>query len=375
MGLELPVKIPVAAPLDDYTALKAEIDAAIQRSLKSGFYILGPEVQSFESEFAKFVGVDHAVGVANGTDAVLLALQGCGLEPGDEVITVSHTAVATVCAVELAGATPALADIRRDTFVMDVTQAASLITPRTKAIVPVHLYGHPVPMDEIMAFAERHGLWVVEDCAQAHGARWKGRRIGSWGHAAAFSFYPTKNLGAIGDGGAVVTNDLKIAERIHLLRQYGWQTRYISTVCGRNSRLDELQAALLRVKLKHLDDDNARRREIAALYTEVLTGTAIAPPSVAPQAEHVFHQYTVRTPQRDALSSFLKERGIGSAILYPVPIHKQPAYENRVRCGTMTETERAAAEILCLPVHPRLTDAQVEEVCRALSDFSKSAAG
>ena len=375
MGLELPVNIPVAAPLDDYTALKAEIDAAIQRSLKSGFYILGPEVQSFEAEFAKFIGADHAVGVANGTDAVLLALQGCGLEPGDEVITVSHTAVATVCAVELAGGVPVLADTRRDTFVMDVTQAASLITPRTKVIVPVHLYGHPVPMDEVMALAERHGLWVVEDCAQAHGARWKGRRIGSWGHAAAFSFYPTKNLGAIGDGGAVVTNDLKIAERVHLLRQYGWKTRYISTLQGRNSRLDEIQAAILRVKLKNLDDDNARRREIAARYTEALAGTAIAPPLVAPQAELVFHQYTVRTPQRDALGRFLKERGIGSAILYPLPIHKQPAYDNRVRCGTMTETERAAAEILCLPVHPRLTDAQVEEVCRALSDFSKSAAG
>ena len=261
-----------------YRRLQAEIDAALGRVAAGGRYILGDEVAAFESEFAAYLGLDHAVGVASGTDAVMLALRACGVGPGDEVITVSHTAVATVAAIELCGATPRLVDIDAATFTMAPAAFAAALTPRTKAMIVVHLYGNPADMDAIIPIARAHGLAVIEDCAQAHGARYRGRLVGALGDVAAFSFYPTKNLAALGDGGAVATNRPEIADRLRQLRQYGWRERYISEIPGTNSRLDELQAAVLRVRLRRLDEENDARRRLAAAYTQALAGLPVTTP-------------------------------------------------------------------------------------------------
>ncbi|RME35204.1 MAG: DegT/DnrJ/EryC1/StrS family aminotransferase, partial [Thermoflexia bacterium] len=302
--------IPVFDLTRQYAGLKEEIDAAIGRVLARGRFILGEEVATFEEEFAAACGVACAVGVASGTDALHLALRACGIGPGDEVITVSHTAVATVAAIELAGARPVLVDVDPRRYTMDPARVEERITPRTRAILPVHLYGCPADLAPLLEMARRYGLLLIEDCAQAHGARYRGRPVGSWGEIAAFSFYPTKNLGAFGDGGAVVTNDPTLAERVRLLREYGWARRYISHLRGTNSRLDELQAAVLRVKLRYLESWNARRREIAALYRELLSeGVArwgLVLPEEPPDARHVYHLYVVRTPHRDALREHLK---------------------------------------------------------------------
>ncbi|MCA9973883.1 MAG: DegT/DnrJ/EryC1/StrS family aminotransferase, partial [Anaerolineales bacterium] len=269
---QTPTHIPFLNLRAAYAAQRAALDTAVSRALASGWYILGAEVAAFETEFAAAMAAPHCVGVASGTDAVLLGLRALGVGPGDEVITVAHTAVATVAAVELAGATPVLVDVTPDTATLDPAQLPAAITPRTRAVVPVHLYGHPADLDPILAIARQHGLWVLEDCAQAHGARYRGRPVGSFGDAAAFSFYPTKNLGALGDGGAVLTPHADVAERLRALRQYGWQERYVSQVPGYNSRLDELQAALLRAKLPHLPEMNAARRRLAAAYGAALAG-------------------------------------------------------------------------------------------------------
>ncbi len=359
-------RIPAADPGAGMRARRAGIAAAMERVLAGGRYILGPEVEAFEREFAAWLGVAGAAGVASGTDAILIALRAAGVGPGDEVVTVSHTAVGTVSAVELAGATPVLVDVEPDTLTLDPAAAAAAITPRTRAIMPVHLYGHPAALAALVELAERHGLLLIEDCAQAHGAEWCGRRVGGFGAAAAYSFYPTKNLPALGDGGAVASQDAAVVERAKSLRQYGWRERYVSDEQGWNSRLDELQAAILRVRLEGLDDDNARRRAIAARYLEVLRDAPLSLPVTRADATHVFHQFVARHPRRDAFRERLLENGIGTLVHYPVPVHLQPAYRGRVRvAGAMAVTERAANEVVSLPIHPELTDAEVERVAAA----------
>jgi dTDP-4-amino-4,6-dideoxygalactose transaminase len=361
--------ILAADPKANYFAHQDAIDAAVRRVLEGGWYILGQEVQAFEEEFARYLGLRAAVGVANGTDAVHLALRACGVGPGDAVVTVSHTAVATVAAVELAGAAPVLVDIDPVTYTLDPNRLADVLVkrpsgPRIRAVVPVHLYGHPADMPAVMDLARRHELFVIEDCAQAHGAAFGGRKVGTWGHMAAFSFYPTKNLGALGDGGAVATDRPELAERARLLREYGWRERYVSAIAGMNTRLDEIQAAVLRVKLRALDQENARRRQLARLYDAAPAGTPLGLPQVREQAEHVYHLYVVRSRQRDGLRDHLKAQGVGTAVHYPAPVHLQPAYQGRVELGggRLPVTEQVCREVVSLPMHPQLTDEQARYV-------------
>jgi dTDP-4-amino-4,6-dideoxygalactose transaminase len=352
-------------PREQYLAHRAEIDAAIDNVLTNGRYILGPEVELFEREFAAYCGVKHAVGVGSGTEALHVALAAMGIGEGDEVITTAHTAVATVSAIRMLGATPVFADIERDTFTIDPHRIN--VTSRTKAIVPVHIYGQPADLDPILKL----GVPVLEDCAQAHGAKYDGRRVGSLGLLGAFSFYPTKNLGAIGDGGAVVTNDDELAKRMRLLREYGWAERYVSSTHGWNTRLDELQAAILRVKLRHLDEDNARRRAIAKKYDEAFapcsTDTVVCAPVVRDGVEPVYHLYVITLDRRDALQQHLRDRGIGALIHYPVPVHKQPAYATS---DSLPNTEWAARSVLSLPMYPELTDEQQAQVIDAVRSFT-----
>jgi dTDP-4-amino-4,6-dideoxygalactose transaminase len=364
------MNILAANPRAQYLSHQTEIDVAIAAVLDGNRYILGPQTQAFEKEFATYLDVQRAIGVGSGTEALHLALRACNIGNGDEVITVSHTAVATVSAIELAGATPVLVDIDPATYTIDPMKIGVAITPRTKAIIPVHLYGGLADLHPIVDLARRHGLKVIEDCAQAHGALYGKRRVGCWGDVACFSFYPTKNLGAIGDGGLVATNDSTIAENLNLLRQYGWRERYVSEVAGWNTRLDELQAAILRVKLRHLDEDNRKRRRLAAVYNELLFDVVTTPIEVS-QAEHVYHLYVIRYSRRDALMSFLRERGIGTAIHYPIPIHLQPAYRGRLGDkGSLPETEKAAREIVSLPMYPELSEEEVKTVAHAIREFA-----
>lgn len=356
-------------PKANYLAHKEAIDDAIARVLDSGWYILGKEVDAFEREFAGYLGVKHAVAVASGTDALHLALRACGVGRGDFVLTVSHTAVATAAAIALCGAAPVFVDIAPDTYTMDPNSLEEAIRGfsegRLKAVVPVHLYGHPAEMGAILEVAERHGLRVVEDCAQSHGARYRRKLTGTLGHVAAFSFYPTKNLGALGDGGMVVTDDPELAETIRLLREYGWKERYISVVEGMNSRLDELQAAILRVKLTHLDAENGSRRSLAAIYDSLLSETGLILPKTKTGATHVYHQYVIRTSRRDNLKTHLREKGIGTLIHYPVPVHLQPAYSGRLKGAKQLEnTENIAGQILSLPMFPEMGEEQVRAVAR-----------
>jgi dTDP-4-amino-4,6-dideoxygalactose transaminase len=324
--------------------------------------------------------VSHGIGVASGTDALELALRACGAGPGDLVFTVSHTAVAPVAAIELAGATPVLVDVEPGTCTMDPDcLGAALARPPAgtpKAVVPVHLYGHPADMPPIVELARRHGLSVIEDCAQAHGAACAGRRAGAWGDLAAFSFYPTKNLGALGDGGMVVTDDPALAGRVRLLRQYGWRERYVSEVAGCNSRLDELQAAILSVKLPHLDKENARRRALAQVYDALLADTGITLPGTRPGVAHVFHQYAVRLPLRDALREHLHQAKIGTLVHYPTPVHLQPAYRGRLPSGgPLPWTEQVAGQVLSLPMYPQLSEGQARRVGLEIRRFLKTDQG
>jgi dTDP-4-amino-4,6-dideoxygalactose transaminase len=363
MSMDRPIKVPQTDPKAGYLAHQAEIDSAIQRVLNSGWYILGPEVESFAQEFAAYIGVRHAIGVGNGTNALELSLRTCDVGPGDLVFTVSHTAVATVAAIELAGATPVLVDIDPVTYTMDPNCLEYALahppagTP--KAVIPVHLYGHPADMPSILELAKRHGLYMIEDCAQSHGATLDGRMTGGWGDIAAFSFYPTKNLGALGDGGMVVTENPALAERVRLLQQYGWRERYISDIPGGNSRLDELQAAVLRVKLRCLDKENMRRQKLAQTYNTLLADAGLTLPGVRSGVTHVYHQYVVCLPQRDALRTYLRQAGIGTLIHYPAPVHLQPAYQGRLPIvAPLPWTEQVAKQVLSLPMFPQLSDAQ-----------------
>jgi dTDP-4-amino-4,6-dideoxygalactose transaminase len=349
--------------------LREELDHAIAEVLDSGWAILGPQVKAFEAEFAAYCGVTEAVGVANGTDAIVLGLMALGIEAGDEVITTGNAGVPPVAAIELTGATPVLVDIDPATHTLDPDKLRRAITSKTRAMVVVHLYGQPASMEPILNVAREHGLRVLEDCAQAHGASYRDQRCGSLGDAAAFSFYPTKNLGAIGDGGAIVTSQPDVANRARLLRQYGWDRQYHSIMPGTNSRLDELQAALLRVKLRHLDASNVARKAIAERYTSALP--ELDPIAHQADRDSVYHLYVIQSPQRDALRSWLDERQIGSAIHYPEPVHHQPAYANiRVGPGGLEHTERAAREVLSLPLFPELDDGSVERVIAACQEFT-----
>ena len=362
--------IPFFDLTKQYASLQPEIDDATARVLKGGWFILGPEVKAFEREFAEYHGVKHAIGVGSGTEALHLALLALGVGPGDEVITVPNTAVATVAAIELTGARAVLCDVRPDSMLIDVDQLARAITPRTKTIIPVHLFGQSADLGPILdlARAATPNISVLEDCAQAHGATYRGQRVGAYGDIAAFSFYPTKNLGAYGDGGAIITQNAELAERVNLLRQYGWRERYTSDIKGMNSRLDEMQAAFLRVKLRHLDAWNAARRERAALYTELLR--TVTPPREMAYGQAVYHLYVVQTARRDKLAEHLKTNGIGTAIQYPHTIHRQPAYGNLgYGEGSLPVSERLAREILSLPLYPELPLDDVRAVAQAVNEF------
>jgi dTDP-4-amino-4,6-dideoxygalactose transaminase len=358
-------------PKAQYLAHKAEIDAAIAHVLNKGWYILGKEVQAFEEEFSAYIGVDHAIGLGNGTDALYLALRACGIGSGDEVITVSHTAVATVAAIELAGATPVLVDIEPDFYTIDPVEIQKAITFKTKAIVPVHLYGQPADLDAILQIAKQYNLRVIEDCAQATGALYKKRRVGSYGDMACFSFYPTKNLGAIGDGGMVVTNDRDLAGKVKKIREYGWNEFRISQFAGVNSRLDELQAAILRVKLRYLDVDNQNRDKLANLYLKNLQNMPIALPVKRNDSTHVYHLFVIKTERgkRKALQNYLNTNGVGTGIHYPVPVHRQAPYKSFVKNRLLCETEKIAKEILSLPIYPELSLEASNTVNNLIKDF------
>ena len=357
--------IPVASPLAAYHRFQAEFDAAWRRVMESGRYILGPQVAAFEAEFAAMVGATAAVGLANGTEAVWLALRAVGIEPGDEVLAPSLTASATVAAIVECGAAPVFVDVRAADLNLDPTLLEHHLSPRTRALVAVPLYGNPADLTTLAEFCAAHSLRLIEDCAQAHGARHAGRPVGSLGAAAAWSFYPTKNLGAFGDGGMVTTSDPAAAEQLRLLREYGWRERYHSDQHGWNSRLDELQAALLRVRLAHLEDDNQRRRNIAKRYRQALPAGLRSPMAAAADVG-VEHLFVIRHPRRDALRRALTEAGIGAAIQYPVPCHLQRAYQHFGQGpGSLPVTEQAVNEILSLPMYPELSDDQVEAVIGA----------
>ena len=363
-----------AYPLEDYRAHQQEIEEAIHRMLERGHYILGGEVTAFEQEFARWNGVRHAIGVANGTDAIELLLRGLGIGRGDAVVVPSHTAVASISAIARAGAAPVFLDVDPATFtVTPESLAAALMAShveKIKAVLAVHLYGHPADMAGLQAICDRNGIVLLEDCAQAHGATWQGRKVGSLARGAAFSLYPTKNLGAIGDGGIITTDDDELAVRIREIRQYGWRERYISAVEGVNSRLDEMQAAILRVKLRALDARNATRRKLAALYNEGLREVPCAvAPVVRAGCEHAWHLYVIRSKQRDALMKHLLEAGVPVALHYPAAVHQQPAYA-AVKRGSLAHTETLVPEILSLPLHPFLSEEAVRFTLDAIKGFA-----
>jgi len=358
--------IPRADLKAQYHSIKAEIDAALERTLETSQFILGCEVAAFEEEFAALCQASYAIGVNSGTSALHLALIAAGIGPGDEVITVPFTFVATVAAIDYAGARPVFVDIEPVSYTMDVVRIEAAITPRTKAILPVHLYGHPADMDPIMEIARRHNLLVIEDAAQAHAAEYKGRRAGSIGDLGCFSFYPTKNLGAYGEGGAVVTNDADYAKTIRLLRDWGQEKRYHHALKGYNYRMEGFQGAILRVKLRHLEAWTEARRAHARMYDRLLAGSGIETPVSRPDARHVYCVYAVRTPHRDAVRAALAERDIQSAVHYPVPIHLMDAWADLgYTRGDFPVAEQMAQQELSLPMYPELTPAQMESVVLA----------
>jgi len=363
-----------------YRSRKRDILAAIEAALDGGQFILGENVTAFEGEFSTWMGDGLTVGLANGTDAVELCLRAAGIQEGDWVAVPTHTAVATATAVMRAGARPVFIDIDATSYTIDpdaLEEACRHPPPgcRLKAVVPVHLYGHPCDLDRLAAIAMHHGLTLIEDCSQAHGATWRGRKVGTFGIAAAFSCYPTKNLGALGDAGLAFTRDAHVAERIRQLRQYGWKTRYLSDDIGMNSRLDEVQAAILRVNLRHLDADIAARCAVAARYREMIEpGVVRLPDAGGPPAGHAYHQFAVLAEDRDELQTHLKDRGILAGILYPAPIHLQHAYHAIARDWPLDRSvaEHVCQHVLCLPIHPHLSAADVARVASGVGEFQKT---
>jgi dTDP-4-amino-4,6-dideoxygalactose transaminase len=368
------VKVPFLDMASPYEELKAELDDAYFRFMRSGWYILGKEVEAFEQEYAAYCGSKYCVGVANGLEALHLALRACGIGEGDEVIVPSNTYIATWLAVSYSGAKPVPVEPDPRTCNLDPTRIATALTPRTKAIMPVHLYGQPCDMDPIMALAAEHGLKVIEDNAQAQGALYNSKRTGALGHAAGHSFYPGKNLGALGDAGAITTDDSQLAAKLRSLRNYGSSKKYYNDYKGYNSRLDELQAALLRVKLKHLDAWNSRRADIANQYQTAFASTDLVRPYVPDWANPVWHLYVVRSKQRDLLQQTLNERGIGTLIHYPVPPHLSGAYaSDGFKAGMFPFAEQLAESVLSLPMGPHMKQAQVDAVIAAVTDCCAAA--
>jgi len=368
----LPPQIANSIPALDlraqYASIREEIQAAIQAVLDSQIFILGPQVQALEQELAAYCGTQYAIGVASGTDALLLALHACGVRAGHEVIVPAFTYIATADVVSLLGATPVFADIEPATFTLDPSKLEPLLTRRTRAIIPVHLYGQTADMDPLLEFARHHGLQVVEDAAQAIGATYRGKRAGSIGELGCLSFYPTKNLGGYGDGGMIVSNSPELHDRLRSLRSHGETRKYVSAEQGWNSRLDEIQAAVLRVKLRHLNDWNSSRRRHASEYTRGLGKiSGVVPPKVAEWGEHVFHQYTVRVPRRDEVQRALANEGVPSTVYYPVPLHLQGIYRSLgYKSGSLPEAERASAECLSLPIYPEMSGDQITRVVEAV---------
>ena len=369
------MRIPFVDLASQRATIAGEIDEAVRGCLDRNDWILGRDVSAFEGELAAYCETGFAVGTDSGLSALDLTLRALDIGPGDEVVTAANTFVATALAIVSAGATPVLVDADPETFNLDAALLEQAVTERTRAVMPVHLYGQPADMDAITAVADRHGLFVIEDACQSHGARYKGRRTGSLGHAAAFSFYPSKNLGAYGDAGAVVTSDERLLDRLRLLRNYGQREKYVHDVQGFNRRLDTLQAAVLRVKLGHLDAWNDARRRCAALYDELLGAQGVSTPATAEWAEHVWHLYVIRVANRDELRGFLDERGIETGIHYPLPIHLQPAFEELgYPRGSFPVTERLAGEILSLPMYPNSTKVQkIRTVANAVAEFGEVA--
>lgn len=373
------MNIPILDLKRQYQSIKTEIDSAIARVIESGQFILGPEVEAFERAVAQYLRVKHAIGVASGTDALWLALKAANISPGDRVIVPSFTFFATAEAVCNVGATPIFADIDPQTFNIDPNSVRNLlesnaqIREKTKAIIPVHLYGQPAEMDEILQIAQQYKLTVIEDAAQAIGAQYKDRTVGTLGHLGCFSFFPTKNLGAYGDGGLVVTNDDALAERVRMLRVHGSKPKYYHHIVGTNSRLDALQAAILRVKLTHLNEWTFARQQIATQYDTALSRLdGLTVPYRAPERTHIYHQYTIRVlgGRRDALQKYLKEYGIGTEIYYPLPLHLQPCFAHLgYREGQLPESERASREVLSLPIFPELTSAEREYIIETIKNF------
>ena len=369
--------IPLVDLKAQYASIKQEMDHAIQGVLDNTAFIGGEALCAFEDAFASFCEAKVCVGVANGTDAIFLALKALGVGPGHEVVTVAHTFIATTEAIGAVGATPVFVDIKPDTMLMDTARLEAAITPRTKAIIAVHLYGQPVEMDAVNAVAQRHKIRVVEDAAQAHGARYRGKRVGTMGDVACFSFYPGKNLGAYGDAGAVVSTDVALAEEIRMLANHGRRPKekYTHHAIGFNSRLDGLQAAVLNVKLKHLEAWNQLRRDHAAAYTRALAHLPLRLPSVHPGATPVWHLYVVRLAMRDAVSSALEKQGINTGVHYPVPLHLQPAYQGmNIPRGALPVSEEAAQSVLSLPMYPELTPDQLGRIGRAIETVLKGTA-
>ncbi|RJQ44223.1 MAG: DegT/DnrJ/EryC1/StrS family aminotransferase [Gaiellales bacterium] len=368
------MKVPYIDLAAEYREQEERIDAAVKAVLASGNYVLGENVAAFEEEFGSWLGGAAVAAVNSGTDAIYLVLKAMGIGPGDEVVTVSHTAVNTVLAVSKVGATPVLVDIEPETFCLDPGLLAGSLTVRTRAIIPVHLYGHPVDMDPVLEAAAERGIPVIEDCAQAHGALYRGRMVGTIGAAACFSFYPTKNLGAAGDAGAVASSDQGLVAKVRSLANCGQgEERYHNVYRGEVSRLDELQAAILRVKLEALDDATGRRRAAAALYRELLAGLDIALPLEREWARHVYHLFVARTRDRDGLLEHLRRAGVGAMVHYPVPVHRQPAYADSFDMA-LPETDRAVGEIISLPAYPGITPAQQEYVAGQIAAFLRGQA-
>jgi len=364
------IEIPAEDLTRQYQQIKWDIAAAIDTVLPSGRYTLGPILEAFEREFADYIGQRYCLGISSGTEALHLALVALGIGRGDEVITQANTYVATAFAISYTGATPVFVDINLDTYTMDVRQVEKKITNRTKAIIPVHLYGQPVDMDPLLDIAHRYGLRVIEDCAQCHGALYKGKKCGSFSDIAAYSFYPSKTLGAYGDGGAVTTNDPELYDKLSVLRYMGQHVKHTHEIIGYQERLDPLQAAILRVKLRHLDRWNARRAALAALYNELLSDLPVVTPKVAPYGTHVYYMYTIRTKDRDELKAYLEEHGIGTQIIYGTPVPFQPCYRFLgYREEDIPMAAKAARELLCLPMFPELREDEVARVSEVMHDF------
>jgi dTDP-4-amino-4,6-dideoxygalactose transaminase len=366
-------KIPFGDLSRQYKKYKKEFDDVIVSVLDKGSFILGENVSGFEADFSTYCGCKYGIGVGSGTEALHLALVACGIKHGDEVITVANTAVPTIAAIRAAGAVPVFADIDEGTYNINPSVIYKRITGSTRAVIPVHLYGNPCPMDEVMELAKKNNLVVIEDCAQAHGAVYKDNKIGSFGDAGCFSFYPSKNLGAFGDGGIVVTDDREIFEKLTLLRNYGQQNRYFSTIEGYNSRLDELQAAILRFKLGKLDEWNDRRIYIANRYNDAFKGSDIVCPVCTEDGKHVYHLYVVRVKNRKEFAQYLEKNGIQTIIHYPVPVHLQEAYKwLGYNYGELPVTEEVSGEIISIPVYPELEEGEIDHIIDTISGFLKS---